>query len=81
MWGDTMDIKKAMQLYELRAYLEEKKAEQEVIEERYNKYHDPRNGRFTNGSGGGGGSALIQAWDTAELSVLKISQKPMDSLK
>lgn len=59
MWGDTMDIKKAMQLYELRAYLEEKKAEQEVIEERYNKYHDPRNGRFTNGSGGGGGSVLV----------------------
>lgn len=48
-----------MELYELRAYLEEKRAEQEVIEERYNKYHDPRNGRFTNGSGGGTGSVLV----------------------
>lgn len=55
MWGDTMDIKKAMQLYELRAYLEEKKAEQEVIEERYNHYHDPRTGQFASGKGGGMG--------------------------
>jgi len=50
-----MDIKKAMQLYELRAYLEEKRAEQEVIEERYNHYHDPTNGRFASGKGGGYG--------------------------
>lgn len=55
MWGDTMDIKKAMQLYELRAYLEEKRAEQEVIEERYNHYHDPTNGQFASGKGGGYG--------------------------
>lgn len=50
-----MDIKKAMQLYELRAYLEEKKAEQEVIEERYNHYHNPTNGQFASGKGGGYG--------------------------
>lgn len=55
MWGDTMDIKKAMQLYELRAYLEEKRAEQEVIEERYNHYHNPTNGQFASGKGGGTG--------------------------
>jgi hypothetical protein len=56
-----MDIKKAMQLYELRAYLEEKRAEQSELEERYNPYHNPTNGRFTNSSGGGMGGLLYVA--------------------
>ena len=47
------DIKTIIVRNELKAYVMEKRAEQRELEERYNHYHDPRNGRFASGKGGG----------------------------
>ena len=49
------DIKTIIVKNELKAYVMEKRAEQRELEERYNHYHDPRNGRFASGAGGGTG--------------------------
>ena len=35
------------------------KRRQQLIELRYNPYHDPSNGRFTSGGGGGGGMLVV----------------------
>lgn len=35
------------------------KRKRQLIELRYNPYHDPSNGRFTSGGGGGGGGLLV----------------------
>ncbi len=48
------DIKTIIVRNELKAYVMEKRAEQRELEERYNPYHDPKNGRFTNSGYGGG---------------------------
>lgn len=40
------DIRTAILSRELRAYVAQKWAEQSVLEERYNPYHDPKSGRF-----------------------------------
>ena len=53
------DIKTVILCSELRAYIEQKRKEQRELEERYNPYHDPRNGRFTNSAGGGMGGMLV----------------------
>ena len=49
------DIRTNIVRNELKAYVMEKRAEQQELEERYNHYHDPRNGRFASGKGGGNG--------------------------
>lgn len=41
------DIKAAIFVNELRAYITQKRTEQRALEERYNHNHDPKNGRFT----------------------------------
>lgn len=52
------DIKAIIVRNELKAYVMEKRAEQRELEKRYNPYHDPKNGRFTNSGYGGGIGAL-----------------------
>lgn len=53
------DIRTIILSRELRAYCTQKRTEQRALEERYNQYHDPRNGRFTTGTGGGGGYLFV----------------------
>ena len=50
---DLSDYERRLNDIYLRAY------EQRLAELRYNPYHDPTNGRFTSGSGGGGGVLFV----------------------
>lgn len=55
------DIRTVILSRELRAYIAQKRMEQRMLEERYNPYHDPRNGRFTTGKGSGGVNGVVLA--------------------
>ncbi len=46
-------IKAKQRYYEIRAFIEEEK--------QYNPYHDPKNGQFTSGKGGGGVNGVVLA--------------------
>ena len=49
------DLKREQRDMELRYAIREAKEHQAELEERYNHYHDPHNGRFASGAGGGTG--------------------------
>lgn len=52
---DAQALKNTIAQLRMKGYILEKRAEQRELEERYNHYHDPRNGRFASGKGGGNG--------------------------
>ena len=52
---DAQALKNTIAQLRMKGYILEKRAEQLELEERYNHYHDPRNGRFASGKGGGNG--------------------------
>ena len=52
---DAQALKNTIAQLKMKGYILEKRAEQRELEERYNHYHDPRNGRFASGAGGGMG--------------------------
>lgn len=52
---DAQALKNTIAQLKMKGYILEKRAEQRELEERYNHYHDPRNGRFASGAGGGTG--------------------------
>lgn len=52
---DAQALKNTIAQLKMKGYILEKRAEQRELEERYNHYHDPRNGRFASGKGGGNG--------------------------
>ena len=49
------DLKREQRDMELRYAIRQAKEHQAELEERYNHYHDPHNGRFASGAGGGAG--------------------------
>ena len=49
------DLKRQQRDMELRYAIREAHEHQRELEERYNHYHDPHNGRFASGAGGGEG--------------------------
>ena len=55
---DAQALKNTIAQLKMKGYILEKRAEQRELEERYNPYHDPKNGRFTNSGYGGGIGAL-----------------------
>lgn len=52
---DAQALKNTIAQLRMKGYILEKRAEQKELEERYNHYHDPRNGRFASGKGGANG--------------------------
>lgn len=58
------ELRAMAEAYRLKGYIIRKRTEQRELEERYNPYHNPVNGQFTSGTGGGysnGGGLLYVA--------------------
>ena len=82
---DVQALRRVVEKLRLKGYIHEKRAEQRELEERYNHYHDPRNGQFASGAGGGMGLYYSMGKGKGAVvgasSPLKTANKPLDSTK
>lgn len=79
------ELRAYAELMKMKGYILRKREEQRALEMRYNHYHNPVNGQFASGKGGGEGLYYSMGKGRGEVvgasSPVKIANKPLDSTK